>query len=90
MHFLAILEEFGETFLSEALDSWYGEPKLDYDEFARKFPVRGQINNQTVKVKEMADWCERENIQFTPTFFVDGYELPEVYGVDDLKYFFSI
>ena len=32
-------------------------------------------------------WCNENQISFTPTFFIAGYQLPDLYKVEDLQYF---
>ncbi len=34
-------------------------------------------------------WCNENQISFTPTFFIAGYQLPELYKVEDLQYFIA-
>jgi protein-disulfide isomerase len=74
----------------QALDDWYLAESKDYEAFAEKYPMNGQLKLQTEKVKAMYEWCNKEEIQFTPTFFVNSHQLPEIYSVDDLKYFLSV
>ncbi|PUZ29772.1 hypothetical protein DCC81_10130 [Chitinophaga parva] len=38
----------------------------------------------------MYEWCKKTNVTFTPTFFLNGYQLPENYSISDLKYFLSV
>ena len=37
------------------------------------------------KIKKMEHWCRRERIMETPTIFINGYELPNEYTVEDLN-----
>jgi hypothetical protein len=37
----------------------------------------------------MLDWAEKKQITHTPTIFINGYELPSTYAVEDLKYVLS-
>ena len=50
----------------------------------------GELKMQDAKVEAMNDWCKETGIAFTPTFFVNSYQLPDVYNVADLKYFLSV
>jgi uncharacterized membrane protein len=88
-HFLAIAEKVSaEDELVRALDEWYGAKKKDYLLFSEKYPMNGEIDRQHAKMEAMKQWCESVNIQETPTFFINGYRLPDTYTVQDLKYFF--
>jgi protein-disulfide isomerase len=37
----------------------------------------------------MDSWCQEIGIAYTPTFFVNGYQLPKMYKIEDLKYLMS-
>jgi len=61
--------------------------------------MNGELKQQNAKIEAMKDWCDTAGIEFTPTFFIsmpnDGdettyYQLPSIYSVTDLKYFFSV
>lgn len=87
-HLLAIQEKYGKQKLHEALDDWYLASAKKYDTFAIKYPMNGELNLQTDKILEMRDWCEAMKIRATPTLYINGQELPEIYNPVDLKYFF--
>lgn len=69
-----------------ALDEWYGQEKKDYEAFAANYPLNGELAKQESNIKAMLDWAEKEQIVQTPTIFINGYELPSTYAVEDLKY----
>jgi uncharacterized membrane protein/thiol-disulfide isomerase/thioredoxin len=89
-HLLAIAEKGNEEKTKQALDDWYLSDKKDYQSFASKYPLNGELKMQGDKIKAMREWCDKAEIAFTPTFFVNGYQLPEIYSVADLKYFLSV
>lgn len=70
----------------QALDEWYSQEKKDYEAFAAKYPLNGELAKQGSNIKAMLDWADREQITHTPTIFINGYELPSTYAVEDLKY----
>ena len=37
----------------------------------------------------MSNWCDTVKIEFTPTYLINGFQLPEVYSLDDVGYFLS-
>lgn len=98
-HLLAIAEKNNETLTKKALDDWYLAKTKDYESFALKYPMNGELKKQEAKIDAMKNWCDDAVISYTPMFFVslknseDGsvnfYQLPEIYNVADLKYFFS-
>ncbi|NKI24939.1 thioredoxin domain-containing protein [Arenibacter sp. 6A1] len=84
-HFLALDAQGDKGRMREALDDWYNAGKMDYESFANKYPLNGELEKQNVKIEAMRQWCDIENITHTPTIFINGHELPKEYSVDDLK-----
>lgn len=89
-HFLAIDREKDKETLKQSLNDWYLSEKKDYNEFMNNHPIDKDSLSDIDKIKLMRDWCVKVNITFTPTFFINGYQLPEMYSVSDLKYFLSV
>ncbi|NSL85520.1 thioredoxin domain-containing protein [Chitinophaga sp. Mgbs1] len=89
-HLLAIAEKNDEALTRQALDDWYTAAEKDYASFAAKYPMNGELKQQDEKITAMMQWCEALKISFTPTIFVDGYQLPGIYSVEDLKYFLAV
>lgn len=85
-HLLAIASKGDPKFTHQALDDWYGAEKKDYAGFAANYPMNGELLLQEEKIKQMGDWCGKENISYTPTLFINGYELLKDYKVEDLHY----
>jgi len=86
-HLMALNEKNGRQLVQKALDDWYLADKKDYDAFAGKYVLNGELEKQGVKLKSMKAWCDEVKIEFTPTFFVNGYQLPNQYNLEDLNYF---
>lgn len=86
-HFMAIAESKDSNSIKEALDDWYLPEEKDYRVFSSKHPMNGELEKQGDKLVEMDKWCKETGIEFTPTFFLDGYQLPTVYNINDLNYF---
>ncbi len=89
-HLLAIDQNQDAALTGKALYDWYFAETKNYDVFAQKYPMNGELAKQGDKVESMSDWCNKTEIKFTPTFFVNGYQLPSNYSVHDLKYFLSV
>ncbi|MFC1226221.1 vitamin K epoxide reductase family protein [Pedobacter sp. BG31] len=85
-HFLAIYET-NKVLTKDCLDDWYTTPGKNYDHFAAKYQVNEHLNRQSEKIDEMNDWCKKMNIDFTPTIFFNGYQLPESYSITDIEHF---
>jgi len=88
-HLLAIQDQREEKLMLEALDDWYLAKNKNYEAFAGKYPMNGELKEQDDKINTMENWCKETNITFTPTIFIDGYQMPDIYGIEDINYFLS-
>jgi len=85
-HLLAIAAQADPVKTMEALDNWYSASRKDYEAFAAKYPVNGALPAQDKKIEAMDQWCRLAGIAATPTIFINGYQLPENYDINELKY----
>ncbi|SFO16738.1 Vitamin K epoxide reductase family protein [Algoriphagus ornithinivorans] len=85
-HLLGIASQGDLEKTRKALDEWYSQEKKEYEAFATNYPLNGELARQESNLKAMQDWAEQEQITHTPTIFINGYELPSTYAVEDLKY----
>jgi len=88
-HFLNIDSNKNKEILQQALNDWYLADEKDYDVFKLKYPIDENLDFDS-KIKAMNDWCNKVDISFTPTFFINNNQLPEIYDVSDLTYFLSV
>ncbi|SKA31051.1 Uncharacterized membrane protein [Chitinophaga eiseniae] len=89
-HFLAVDEEKDPQRTSDVLADWYLSPRKDYDAFAARHPVTGPLQAQHPKIAAMHEWCRNNGVQVTPTIFINGFELPENYQINDLRLLLSL
>lgn len=91
-HLLAIADQHkdNDLIIKQALDDWYLAKEKDYGRFAAKYPMNGALKYQDGKIDAMSQWCEGAGIGFTPTFFINGYQMPDIYTVADLRYFLAV
>ena len=82
-HFLA-LHEMDKELAHKAMDSWYLAKEKNYEQFAQAYVLNGELRRQDHKILAMEEWCKAEKITQTPTIFINGYELPKEYNVEDL------
>ena len=85
-HLLAINEKQDAHRTQQALEDWYLAPKKDYEVFAEKYSLNGEIKMQEPEIEKMQNWCKEAEISFTPTIFINGHRLPENYKIEELKY----
>ncbi len=88
-HLMAIAEDSNNEKIKQSLDDWYLADKKDYDLFAKKYSMNGALEMQDNKIEAMDKWCKALDIHATPTIFLNGYELPNAYSIEDLKYFLA-
>jgi thiol-disulfide isomerase/thioredoxin len=88
-HLLAIAATNDERKITQALDDWYLTTKKDYEFFANKYPLNGELKQQDEKVNAMDMWCNNNSIVATPTIFINGKQLPDAYSIGDLQYFLT-
>ena len=88
-HLLAIADKGSAELTTQALDDWYLSKNKSYDLFKSKYSLDAELENQENKIDAMSNWCRRMEIRYTPTFFINGYQLPDAYDIEDLKYFLS-
>jgi len=85
-HLMVIAEREDQAIIKKALDDWYGAAKKDYESFAAAWPLNGELVKQGGKLEAMDKWCEETGISFTPTIFIDGYQMPQMYSAENLKH----
>lgn len=85
-HLLAIAEEGSAAKTQQSLDDWYLPEKKEYEKYALKYPINGELKRQDGKIEAMTKWCQDAEITHTPTFFVNGHRLPEAYNIEELKH----
>lgn len=73
--------------IRQALDEWYRSEKQDYKLFSTKYPLNEELFKQGDKIRTMNEWCKKMNVVATPTIFINGYQLPDAYSIEDLPYF---
>ena len=87
--FLSIAEKFGIEKFHEVLHEWFLGDRKNYKELASTYPIdNNDLNKYMTKAQLMSEWCSRMNVKGTPTFFINGYQLPEGYNFTDFKYLF--
>lgn len=84
-HMMALNELADKTIVKKALNDWYGQKQKDYEAWAKVYPIElNDANNH--KLDHQKDWCEMAEVNATPTILLNGYRLPDLYQLPDLKY----
>lgn len=74
--------------MSIAMDDWYSSAPKDYSAWCKRNHLPDTVDAKINNATEMHDWCKIADIEYTPTFFVNGYKMPENYDITDLKRIF--
>ncbi|MBT1705423.1 vitamin K epoxide reductase family protein [Chryseosolibacter indicus] len=89
-HLMALYERNDEKLIQHALHDWYGSRRKDYKAFSAKYRMpEDNIENQNFRLAAMEKWCASIGILATPTFFINGFQLPKEYRAADLKHLFN-
>jgi thiol-disulfide isomerase/thioredoxin len=65
----------------EILHQWF--KLMDYDKFVAMYPDARETNVDDI-LQWHEEWTNRSKIAFTPTIFINGFEIPSHYRVNDL------
>jgi uncharacterized membrane protein len=86
-HLMALAAMGDESLTKQALDDWYLAETKDYNVFANKYPLNGELAKQGPGLEAMSSWCREMKVAATPTIFFNGYRLPSAFNIDEIKYF---
>jgi protein-disulfide isomerase len=66
----------------KALHDWY--EWMDFEKFKEKYPLKVVLNVKEL-LTQHEQWMADAKIEYTPTIFINGYQLPKHYIIKDLK-----
>ncbi len=84
-HLMALKQKSNPAKLKEALNDWYSGPKRNYQTWSEKHPVTFS-DELDVLLTEQKEWANRYEITQTPTILINGYKMPLIYQLHELKY----
>lgn len=84
-HSISLNLSLGSNLTGKALDEWYEQPIKKFEKWADRYPAEINGDTNTIADKQVA-WGKLAGVTYTPTFFIDGYRLPEAYKVEDIKF----
>ncbi|PZR27149.1 MAG: hypothetical protein DI535_12105 [Citrobacter freundii] len=65
------------------IKDWY--EVMNIDQFKRHYPSAKQTDAKAV-LWDWVNWVAESGVEFTPTIYVNGYQLPRQYRVEDLEH----
>lgn len=86
-YLLQLLKKESSNYKRKVLHDWY--LMMDMVKFSRQYLINDN-ENVDVLLSQNEEWSEQAKIQFTPTIFLNGYELPKLYRVEDIKNIISL
>ncbi|MES2109056.1 MAG: vitamin K epoxide reductase family protein [Bacteroidota bacterium] len=84
-HLMALHDLPDKSIVKKAMHDWYEQKQKDYESWAKIYPVK-LIEENFKKLDKQKSWCEVAEVSFTPTLLVNGYKLPNIYQLPDLRY----
>ncbi len=69
------------AYKKNVLDTWF--ENMDMGKFRELYPFSDKKEVMSL-LRQQKEWTDKAKIAFTPTIFINGYELPEQYRLDDL------
>ena len=82
----ALNSNIDKTIFTEALKNWFEETNLQLWLEKYEIIVSSQFDGV---IKSHFEWSVNNQINFTPTIFINGYQYPDVYERENLKYFIN-
>lgn len=84
-HLMALSELADKSIIKKASHDWYQQKQKNYEEWSTRYPV--QLDpKKFYKLEKQLAWINMAGVNSTPTIFLDGYQIPDLYQLPDLKY----
>lgn len=83
--FLSLAQDGAD--MEQVLSDWYSSENKDINEFKKKYSLAAkEYEHNKENAKLMYEFCKKMEIIGTPTIFINGHEMPDIYSVNDLQY----
>lgn len=83
---LMTLNKQRKSVVTQALQSWYNQRQKDYAEWSQRYPIDNEVTSGQ-SIQKQRKWCGEVGVTATPTILINGYMLPVLFNVEDIKYF---
>ena len=81
-YLLQLMKDKDVLYKRKILFDWY--EWMDMEKFKMHYPIK-ENDDLNSHLGLLEKWSRDSKIEFTPTIFINGYELPAQYRVDDIK-----
>ena len=86
-YLIAVSQQKSAEERDDIYTEWFKKGKTDKEKFFVKHPVNMEDNVAIEELNQHNIWIKESQLHATPTILVNGYKLPEIYQLEDLKYF---
>lgn len=89
-HFLSQYYEGDD--MESILTAWYSSVIKDVELFKDVYRLKQQsvAERNRLNAENMFQFCKKASIKGTPTIFVNGHQLPDIYRISDLRYLIKL
>ena len=84
-HLMALNDLKDKRIVEKAMHDWYERKQKDYEAWAKDYPIELK-ETEYHKIDKQFAWCQVAEVAVTPTILLNGYPLPQIYRLPDLKY----
>lgn len=85
-HIMALNDDQDKLLVSKALNDWYAQDDKNYKSWAISHPAVTAAGAEN-KLKKQQEWCNAIQLEYTPTILINGYKLPKIYQLEDIRFF---
>lgn len=86
-HIMTLFKQHDMNRAKKALDDWYSQKQKDYEGWAKTYPIGVEAEEVKNSLAIQKEWCKKAEVRGTPTIFINGYRLPDLYLPEDVRYF---
>ena len=87
---IAVHFQYSPSIRDTILKEWFEKGRYNKELFFAKYPVDFNDSFVIQEYHKHKAWGESKKLSYTPFVFINGYELPESYAIEDLIYFHSL
>lgn len=71
----------------QILKDWFEQGKALKDDYFKEFSLDMENPEIEVEFQKHEDWKQKTHLRSTPTIIVNGYQLPDIFKIEDLRFF---
>jgi len=89
-YLIAIYLEKEDKQMKQIYSNWFEKGKSLKEVFFKDLHLNMGNPDIETEFQKHENWKEKTQLRATPTILVNGYQLPENYKIEDLKYFTTL